>query len=139
MASKVTLGGTLMFPNDFLAAVEFKGKDVTLTIASVEIESLRTKGGGNESKPVLKFSETKKKLVCNKTNADSIAQMYGSEAKEWVGKRVTLYPTKAKFGRETVDAIRVREKVPPAPKTSTGDANATPPPVDPSHDTEPLV
>lgn len=119
MASKVLLAGELMFPSDYLSAVEFKGRDVTLTVTGVKMEELKMKGGKAESKPVLTFKETKKKLVCNKTNADSIAQMYGTEATAWVGKRVTLFPTKTQCGRDTVDCIRVREKVPggakPAP------------------------
>jgi len=132
MPSKVTLEGRLLFPNDYLAAVEFKGKDVTLTVKSVKVEELRMRGGAKESKPVLTFVETPKKLVCNKTNADSIAQMYGSEASAWVGKRITLYPTKTQCGRETVACIRVREKVPP-PKPGTAPAQ-TPPADEPPPD-----
>lgn len=109
MGSKVTFGGELMFPSDYLAAVEFKGRDVTLTIKAVNMEDLVMVGGGKKRKPVLSFNGTKKKLVLNVTNASAIASMYGAEAKAWVGKKVTFYPTKAKFGRNTVDAIRVRE------------------------------
>lgn len=112
MASKVTLGNELLFPSDYLAAVEFKGRDVTLTIVKVFKDELKMRGGKSELKPVLSFRETKKKLVLNKTNADSIAEMYGTEATEWVGKRVTFYPTKTQCGRETVDCVRVREVVP---------------------------
>lgn len=101
-----------MFPSDYLAAVEFKGKDVTLTIESVVIEDLQIRGGAKEAKPIIKFAETPKKLVCNKTNADSIATMYGSEAESWLGKRITLYPTKTQCGRNTVDCIRIRETEP---------------------------
>lgn len=118
MGSKVTLGGELMFPSDYVAAVEFKGKDVTLTIVSVKLEELVMVGGTKKKKPVVCFAETKKKLVLNKTNADSIAVMYGGEARTWAGKRITLYPTKAKFGREMVDAIRVREVVPQQTETA---------------------
>lgn len=114
MASKVTLNNTLLFPSDYLSAVEFLGRDVTLTVARVFIDELKMRGGKSEQKPVLTFKETKKKLVLNKTNADSIAVMYGSEAGAWVGKRVTFYPTKTQCGRDTVDCIRVRETVPSA-------------------------
>lgn len=116
MPSKVTLNGQLLYPNDYLAAVEFKGKDVTLTVAGVKIEELRMKGGAKESKPVLTFRETKKKLVLNKTNADTVAAMYGTEAKTWIGKRIALYPTKTQCGRDTVDCIRVREQMPQQPR-----------------------
>ena len=119
MASKVTLDGKLMFPSDYLAAVEFGGKDVTLTINGVTVEELKMRGGASDRKPVISFAETKKKLVCNKTNADSIAQLYGTEAKGWAGKRITLYPTKTQCGRDTVDCIRIRETVPASPVAAT--------------------
>jgi len=109
MATKVLLGGKLMFPSDYVAAVEFKGRDVRLTIAGVQQENLAIRGGKKERKPVLTFRETKKKLVLNKTNAGTIAEQHGTNAEEWVGKQIVLYPTRVQCGRETVDAVRVRE------------------------------
>lgn len=114
MSVKVLLHGELMFPSEYLAAVEFKGRDVTLTISGVERQELVMKGNKKDTKPVLTFRETPKKLICNKTNAGSIAEMYGRDAENWVGKRVTFYPTKTTCGRETVDCVRVREKKPAA-------------------------
>lgn len=123
MPSKVTLDGKLMFPKDYLAAVEFQDRDVTLTIASVGREDLikiEKKKKVTESKPVLTFKETKKKLVLNVTNATTIAELYGYVAEEWLDKRITLYPTRGMAFGQIQDMIRVREKV-----TETG---AEPPP-----------
>lgn len=117
--TKALLGGKLMFPSEFVAAVEFGGRDVTLTIAAVALEDMRIKGAKKEKKPVLSFKETKKRLVLNKTNAGTIADLYGSKAEEWPGHKVTLYPTKTECGGDTVDCIRVRARVP---------GSATPPP-----------
>lgn len=128
MASKTTLDGELMFPSEYVAAVELKGRDVTLTIAHIEKAELQLRNGGKKVKPVLHFKETKKKLVCNVTNADSIAHLYGTEAKNWLGKRITLYPTRVPCGREQVDAIRIRETV-PQPKQQQA-ALPPPPPVE---------
>lgn len=128
--SKVTLSGELMFPNDYLAAVECKGRDVTLTIEAVSKESLQMSDGGKKPKMVMRFNGTTKKLVCNKTNADSIAQLYGTKAEEWVGKRITLYPTKCLAFGDMVECIRIREKVPPAP----GAAPSLPPQGEPPAD-----
>lgn len=114
MAQKVLLEGKLLHPSNYLAAVEFQGRDVTLTIQSVQREELALAKGGKEMKPTITFRETPKKLVVNKTNADSIAQLYGHVADEWAGKRVTLYPARTLVGRDEVDCIRVRETVPPA-------------------------
>lgn len=107
--TKTTLGGKLMFPSQYISAVEFKGSDVTLTIASVKFEQLRRQGGGKELKPILRFERTQKALVLNKTNASSIADMYGTAAEDWIGKTVTFYPTRTRCGANVVDCIRVRE------------------------------
>lgn len=106
------LGGDLMFPSEYVAAEEFKGKDVTLTISKVERSEIQRTDGTKELKPVLHFRETKKKLVLNRTNGRSIAKLHGLTAEKWVGKRVTLYPTECQAFGETVPCIRVRPRHP---------------------------
>lgn len=112
MASKIILGDELLFPSKYLCHADLGGADLTLTIASIGKQDLVMKGGGKKVKPVLSFKDHPKEFVLNVTNAESIAHMYGWKAEAWVGKRVTFFPTKAKFGKEMVDAIRVREQSP---------------------------
>lgn len=121
MPSKVTLGDELLFPSTYLSHADCFGKDIVLTIARVEKEELTFVGGKKKVKPVVYFAEEHAKpLVINKTNADSIAHLYGTKAEDWIGKKVRFYPTKVPFGRDIVDAIRVREDKPPdKPKTIT--------------------
>lgn len=119
MAGKVTLNGKLLHPTDYIAAaecVDSKGnpKDVTLTIKSVVIEDLQSTDGEKEKKPIMRFVETEKKLVLNKTNAETIAEMYGTKAEDWNGKRITVYPTKVRAFGEMMPCIRIRDKVPAA-------------------------
>ena len=105
----------LMFPSEYLAAADFRGKDVTLTIKSVTVEDLPLAGTSDkERRPVVRFHESPKRFVMNKTNAKSIAKLHGNITSRWTGKRVSLYPTMTKFGRESVECIRVREQLPPA-------------------------
>jgi hypothetical protein len=117
----------LLYPSAFLSSADLGGKDVTLTIRRVDVEELKTERGP-EKKPVMRFEETKAKaeatstkekgLVLPKVNAMTIASMYGNEVDGWVGKRVTLYPTRVQaFGKE-VDAIRIRPEVPAPAKQS---------------------
>lgn len=106
--TKATLGGKLLFQSDYVAAVEFKGRDVALTIAGVKIEELKMAGGKKDRKPTLSFRETKKRLILNKTNAATIANIYGTKAEDWVGKRITLFPTITSCGAEMVDCVRIR-------------------------------
>jgi hypothetical protein len=107
MPSKITLGDEPIFPSNYVSAFDLGGRDATVTIASVTSETLRTRGG-QERKPVLRFTDASKKLVLNRTNAETIARLYGSRAEAWKGQRITLFPTRVRFGNETVDAIRVR-------------------------------
>lgn len=101
----------LLFPNDYIAAHDLRGKDVVKTVKSVTLEKLRMSGGRVEKKPVVLFSDTPKKLVLNKTNAKLIAAQHGSDTDKWSGKKITLYPTTTLFGTATVDCVRVREKM----------------------------
>lgn len=99
-----------MFPNEYLGAHEFLGRDVTKTIKSVAIEELRVTGGKKERRPVITFSDAKKRFVLNKTNAKSIAKLHGNDTKDWTGKQITMYPTRCMLKKEEVDCIRIREK-----------------------------
>lgn len=110
-----------MFPTNYLAWPEFKGKDVTLTIKSVSVDELPLAGTSKtERRPVVAFEETPKKLVLAKTNARTIAKLYGDQTSAWVGRRVTFYPDPSvKFGRDTVGGIRVRAQAPPARKAKS--------------------
>ena len=107
----------LLFPSQYVSAADLKGRDVTLTIERVVLRDLHLSNGGTERKPVIHFvypdaRRDRKKLVLNKTNATTIAQLHGPVPSQWAGQKITLYPTTCKFGRETVDCIRVRDRSP---------------------------
>jgi len=109
----------MLFPSNYLKCCDLKGKDIALTIKLVELDVLQMRGGGTKNKAVVHFDGTDKLLVCNRTNAELIAAALGTRnPQEWVGKRIILYPTRVGFGRDMVDAIRVRDKAPPARKAA---------------------
>jgi len=95
-----------LYPGRFLKADLFKGRKVTLTIKNIDIEELQGEKG-KESKVVVSFTERPLDYVMPKTCGFALKRMFGNNPREWVGKRVTWYPTKTKFGREDVDCIRV--------------------------------
>jgi hypothetical protein len=99
-----------MFDRDYLGAWDLP-HDVTLVIKRVEAGKLKANGGASQKKPILHFNKTDKRFILNKTNGKIIAALYGTDADKWVGKPITLYATKASFGGEQVDAIRVRPTV----------------------------
>lgn len=132
--AKAMLGGELMFPSEYVAAAELKGQDRSATISKVERAELMVVGGAKKPGVVVHFKETPKKLVLNKTNAATIADMHGSEAEKWVGKRVTLFPDTCKCKGKVVDCIRIRDVIPPAKGGNAAPAPAPEPAKDwPAH------
>ena len=97
-----------LFPGRFIKSADLVGKDRTLTISDVEVERLPTDTGGEKVRGILTFKETDRQLVLNRTNGEALKAMFGKSVRDWIGKRVTLYPTTAKFGGADVDAVRVR-------------------------------
>ena len=99
----------LMFPGRFLKSVEFQGKDVTLTIARVELETLEGQKG-KETKGIVHFQETQKQWVINRTNAECLKGMFGRKTEGWINKRITLFPEEYHdhTGGDQTTAIRVR-------------------------------
>jgi len=116
--SKLESHWRLMYPSKYLCAADLRGQDYTLTIKSVSVDDLQVVGTAQKKRSVLiGFEEAEKKLVANKTNLTDIASLYGALTDDWLGKTVTLYPTKKeKTGKRIKDpntgkgceAIRIR-------------------------------
>ena len=101
-----------MFDHEYLGAWDFAGRDHTMEIARVVVAELTGDAGRRSKKPVVHFKDTQKGLALNKTNARTIAALYGNDTRSWIGKRVTLFATTTTFGRETVECIRIRPELP---------------------------
>lgn len=99
------------FDSKVLRVWHLAGAEKTLTIEKVKV--LTTEMSGEKKKqPELCFKGIKLPFALNKTNAATIAQLYGNAPRDWIGKRVTLYPTTTQFGRNTVDCVRVKPEKP---------------------------
>lgn len=96
-----------MYPGRFLKADMLKGKKVTVTLTEIVGESLVGENNKAKDEWVVKIKERPLELVLNKTNATCLYRMFGSDPHGWLGKRITIYPTTTKFGRETLDCIRI--------------------------------
>jgi hypothetical protein len=97
----------LLYPGRFVKAADLMGKDVTKTIKAVRIEELEGEGGA-KIKALVRFEGAKKEWVMPRTCGEALKLMFGTETDKWVGKRVTLFPTRVESFGEEVDAIRVR-------------------------------
>jgi hypothetical protein len=80
-----------LYPGRFIKTGDLLGKNVTLTIASVDLDELEGETG-KKIKGVISFERTEKQLALNKTNGICLKEMFGKRVQEWVGKRVTLMP-----------------------------------------------
>ncbi len=101
------------YDRSFVGAWDFE-KPVTLTIVRVERGEVG-RDKKKERKPVVYFKGTELGFSVNKTNLHIIAGMYGYKARDWVGKRITLFATKTQFGRNEVDCVRVKPAIPKGP------------------------
>lgn len=95
-----------LYPGRFMKAGEFKGRAWTMQIEEIRIEELEGEKGKRD-RGILMFKGAKKGLVLNRTNGECLKAMWGRATREWVGKRVTLYPTNVPFGKEMKLAIRI--------------------------------
>lgn len=105
----------MLYPSKYVKAADLNGKDITLTIQKLVVEKMGH-GSEEERKPVLYFRGATKGLVLNRTNAMIIGALYGDETDDWVGQRITIYPTKVRAFGSMQDAIRVREEIPAVAK-----------------------
>lgn len=107
------------FPSKYLKANDLPEEgSQPYTIEKISIEEI---GRDRDKKPVIYFEETNKGLVCNKTNARSIAKVLESEDFEsWTGKVINLFRAEVDFQGEMVEAIRVRNKTTKKPVRSVG-------------------
>lgn len=92
------------FPSKYLKASDVEDEHPTVTIAKISREEV---GRTKDWKPIVYFDEFEKGIVLNKTNANAIIKLYGSETDEWPGKKVVLGTAMVDFGGESTLAIRV--------------------------------
>lgn len=104
-----------LFPSKYLKATDLDGDEV------FTMESLKQEELGDEAKPVVHFEEIDKGLVLNRTNANTIASLYGQDTENWVGKQITLFATEVDFRGQQTLATRVRMRQPEAQKPEITD------------------
>jgi hypothetical protein len=107
-----------LFPSKYLRASDIQGEQV-FTIKSLTIETLKNKDTQkDEPKAILYFNEAEKGIVLNKTNKNTLEQLYGNVIADLIGKRVILHtPDVEGFGK-VAPAIRIKAQRPPADKAA---------------------
>jgi hypothetical protein len=115
-----------MFDSEYLGAWDLKGRDVTVTIREVRSGKVKGDAGRSSAKAIIFFKGAEKGMVCNITNARTIAGLYGTDTEKWVGKKVILWPTVTEMAGETKDCIRIRPTVPTKKGEEIGETTAPP-------------
>jgi hypothetical protein len=113
------------FPSKYINAADLDGQDdILVTIRTLGQEEVQNSEGGSEQKPVLLFENSEKRLILNRTNAETVAGLYGGNIDHWAGKQILLFIEKDvfAFGKKW-DVIRIRGHIPPSSSSNpTGGA-----------------
>lgn len=111
----------------YLRADDIKGQKPVVTIEDITTSTNRDKRTGEEyTQLVLTFVGKEKKLSLNRTNAQMIAELTGSDnTDDWIGVSLKLYTTLVTVGDEKKLGIRIMPELPDQkaepPKSAKGD------------------
>jgi hypothetical protein len=120
------------FSSKYLGAADLNGGSHIVQISRVETETMQD----GRKKPALYFTGQNKALLCNKTNALTIAAKLGPNMNGWIGHSVELFPMMVQGPNGPVQGIRVRVVERPA---QPAPAPAPAAPVAPTAPTTPAV
>lgn len=87
-----------------------EGERTVVTIKSAEEEQFQD----GKKQPVLQFLELDQKLSLNKTRVKKCVELLGEDTEEWIGKKISLYPTPTQFNGK--DFMSVAIAAPPKKK-----------------------
>ena len=103
------------YTSPWLKASDLQGRAATVTIETATVEEIRQQTGQKEARIVVAFAGKSKRLICNKTQALTLADLAKTEVFEnWRGLVVTLEPATTRSGQDTINIRRA-----PAPAAST--------------------
>lgn len=95
-----------MFPSAYIKASDIGDKKPVVVIESIKMQVLG-QGEEQETKPVLSFVGKEKQMVLNKTNANTIAGMYGTDTKDWINKKVRIVVAEVAYKGKMGPALRI--------------------------------
>ena len=99
------------FYANYLGGWSFKDGDQVLTIKDALEQEVRTKDNGTETRLTVIFEETDLPLILNRTNADMIARVTGTNyTGDWIGKKIKVGSSKVRAFGDVWDAVRIRDE-----------------------------
>ena len=84
-------------------------KEMGLTEIKAKIKDVRKKDFEDGTKPILDITHNDKGygFVLNKTNTNTIIDLYGNESDKWIGEEITIRLEKTDYAGKRVDCLRV--------------------------------
>ena len=91
------------FPGKWMKAHDVQ-QPVVLTITDIE------QGTYSDGSPSwgMGFRETQQRLGLNKTNTQTLIEMYGQFSEKWAGQQVEVFATTVEMAGRTVPCVRLR-------------------------------
>lgn len=74
-------------------------------VANVSVQEFGDDDEPKKKKVVLHFDGENKGLALNVTNKNIIADAWGKDAEQWIGKMLRVYSSKTQFGGKMVDCV----------------------------------
>ena len=112
------------YTSPWLKASDLQGRAVTVIIEGATVEEIRQQTGQKEARIVVTFAGKSKRLICNKTQALTLADLAKTEVfANWKGLVVTLEPATTKSGQATINIRRATTSTTPTttPTTRSGE------------------
>ncbi len=91
-----------MYRSDYMRSDSFNGQAFCFTITDCSAE----KAEGDE-RLVLAFFEVSSLMILDRTNTNMLAELYGPETSEWIGKVIKLAPSTTLFLGQVVKYVRI--------------------------------
>lgn len=112
--------------SDYLKAEDIGSEMWTVTIYSADVKTW----DNGDRKVVLEFNELENKAMpLNVTNSRAIADIYGGDTDNWIGKEIMLFTMPVDYQGKMVQAIRIR-----APQKASAPPRRAAPQADPARD-----
>lgn len=116
------------FPSKYLRSEDLEmGKQYKVTIDRVLVEDVGRENNP-EHKPVVYFVGAKKGMVLNKTNAMTLATLFGDETDSWPGREIYLFVAMTTMMGEPTKGLRLGMPQQPVTQGLPGGAPSQPMP-----------
>ena len=97
------------YQSPWLKASDLQGRAVTVTVERATVEDIRQQSGQKEPRIVIAFKGKEKRLILNKTQALTFADIAKTEEfGSWSGLTVVLQPATTRTGQSTINIARAK-------------------------------